>query len=203
MLQAPPTYRELRDAYKNAEAAIHDLGLDTGQGADIPAVNELRYAGHHVLQSIVANEAKNIAARDEQLVKAMKHCARALYDVYDSAVFYRLSQFSNFQQDYATVDVAESVPDYAEIVRRIQGALARLRNARLAQSDRSSFYTAVVECYPQLEQDVECLESARDELNKVLGRQREQKVRLWAQHSTAILAALSGAAAALLVSWMF
>ena len=200
MLPPPPTYRELQAAYKKAEDAIHDLGLDTGEGADLPAVNELRYAGNHILKAIVAQDDGDLTDRNDQMVRALRHCERALYDAYDGAVFFRLAQFHDFKHDYASVVITEIVPDYTEIVRRIRRARDKLRDARQESRDRPTFYQAVIDCYPQLERDVESLESARDELNKVIRKQQKDARAKWLSPisivTSAIIAALTTLAVA-------
>ena len=76
----------IRDAYKKAEDAIHALGLD-GEGVDTAAINELRYAGYHVLRAITTGDTER---QTEELSRAQRHCERAFYEAYDGAVFYYL-----------------------------------------------------------------------------------------------------------------
>ncbi len=45
-------HKELLCVYKRAEDLIHSLGIETGEGIDTTAINELRYAGRHVLNGL-------------------------------------------------------------------------------------------------------------------------------------------------------
>ena len=69
-MEVPPQVVPLKLAYKKAEDALHSLGID-GSGADIASVNELRYAGNHLLQALTASDQRkrrrSVAARAASL----------------------------------------------------------------------------------------------------------------------------------------
>jgi len=192
----PLTYEALRAAYQEAEDAIHELGLDTGEGVELAAVNQLRYAGNHVLRSVLAQEGGRNAERDEEMQRALRHCERALYDAYDAAVFFRLAQFQQFQHDYRAVPVTEVIPTYPDIRLQVRKARDLLRTARSSADSRGDFYRQVREIHATLAESMDLLDEAREELNK---RNR----RFWVQPLTSFLAAALGAGAMVLARWLW
>ena len=74
-MDASGQYRRLLLAYKKAEDTIHSLGIETDEGIDTAAVNELRYAGRHLLDGLNTQDSDEL---DKQLRRAEDHCERAL-----------------------------------------------------------------------------------------------------------------------------
>ena len=132
-MEVPPQVVPLKLAYKKAEDALHSLGID-GSGADIASVNELRYAGNHLLQALTASDQGSV---DDQLQRALRHCERALYDAYDGAVYYRLTQFKLFRKDYRKVVISDTIPDYITLVKTMNRAKATLETARTRPIQKS------------------------------------------------------------------
>ena len=149
-------YLTLLELYKKAEDTIHILGLES-DGLDTAAINELRYAGQHTLLSITAENSEEC---EKQLSRAMAHCERAIYDAFDSAVFFRLTQFQEFVKTYETVVISEVIPNYAELSRKMKEAKELLYRTRAESESR--------EKYDSLAKSSDTLEASRDELNKLL-----------------------------------
>ena len=185
--------RELRDLYKKAEDAIHSLGI-TGSGVDTAAVNELRYAGNHLLRALTTDSK---AEADDQMVRATRHCQRALYDAYDGAIYYQLDQFKVFRNDYRTVVITEVVSDYLDIATRMNAARDTLEEARRSTSDRSAYYAKVEERYGSMAADMDRLSAAREELNKKIVEKSVSFTR-WAVNA---LIAIAGVAAGAIVTY--
>ena len=171
-------HRGLRAAYKEAEDAIHSLGIQ-GEGVDILAINELRYAGYHLLKSLTAAEDSE---RDEELRSAESYGERSLYEAHDAAIFFRLDLYQKFTEDYSTVVVSEVVENFVEIVKTMKRAKRLLEEARAATTDRSQYYSNIREIYGEIVDASETMEAARDELNK----------RLVEAHGGRLMAAANG-----------
>ena len=81
-----PDIRELRDLYETADVFAREVS-ELRSEVPIPAHNELRYAGHHLLQSI--NDEGEVA--DEDLFrKAKNHCERAMYEAAEAGIMHIL-----------------------------------------------------------------------------------------------------------------
>ena len=72
----------------------------------IPAINELRYAGYHLVQFLKDND------RNGSLEKAKNHCKRAIYDASECGIVYCLERIDQFKDDYRLVEVAPVIPLY-------------------------------------------------------------------------------------------
>ena len=179
----------VRDAYKRAEDMLHVLAIDA-EGADTAAINELRYAGYHVLKALSKD---NEAEVTEELRRAYRHCLRAFYEVCDGAVFYYLLQYQQFKRDYATVVVSDVVPNYLDIEKRMIEAKRVLQEARSGSGDRDDHYQIFPDITNSLKADIETLDAARDELNKKLSAAKASLRNLLVQWTIPFLAALLGA----------
>lgn len=156
----------LHATYKEAEDAIHLLGIEEN-GVDVPAINELRYAGRHILNGLVA---ESDAEREDQLLRAKRHCQRALYDAYDGAIYYRLQCFQEFEHDYRLVSVPKVIPEFVSIKAQVTAARKFLEDARTQSVQRGDYYEEAKGVYGALTSALALLDAARGELNKEIER---------------------------------
>ena len=181
-------YTPLLQLYKKAEDTIHILGLES-DGLDTAAINELRYAGQHTLLSIMAEDS---AEREKQLSRARAHCERAIYDAFDSAIYFRLTQFQEFVETYKTVVISDIVPNYADLSREMKEAKELLFRTRAESENREKYYAQIEKQYQSLAIASDTLEASRDELNKTLKRESSGSFRFWIQIGVTIIAAFAG-----------
>ncbi len=186
--------RALRAVYKKAEDAIHSLGIESS-GVDTAAINELRYAGNHLLHAL---DTANKEEASDQMERATRHCERALYDAYDGAIYYQLDQFRVFREDYRMVVITDLVPDYISIVERMNAARKTLEDARMNTADRGAYYEQAEQQYSSMAADMERLAAARDELNKKV-QEKSAGNRRWLAMT---LIALTSAIAAAALTWL-
>ena len=95
-----PSVEEVRSLYSKAEAAIklyERIGLDN---LTIP-LNELRYAGQHILR---AETEANAEESKEDLFKAYRHCERALYDAKEATILCLLETVASFRESGWLID---------------------------------------------------------------------------------------------------
>ena len=115
-----PSIDEVRSLFSKAEAAIklyERIGLDN---LTIP-LNELRYAGQHILR---AETEANAEESKVDLFKAYRHCERALYDAKEATILCLLETVASFREYDVTSDEYETVlPEWKEILKR--ASLAR------------------------------------------------------------------------------
>lgn len=180
-----PQHERLRAVYKRAEDAIHELGIE-GDGVDTLAINELRYAGNHILRSLTAT---NETTRVEELDRAFAHCQRALYEAYDSALFYQLRRFQKFRDDYRRTSISDVVPNYIQLSKEMMRGKALLERAREESSNREDYYEEAKGIYASMAEVADTLDSARDELNKTA---RDKSRTFWLTALTALAAAIVG-----------
>ena len=181
-------HRRLLHAYKKAEDTIHSLGIETDEGVDTAAVNELRYAGRHILDGLNAEDSDE---RGKQFRRAEDHCERAMYEAYDSAIYYHFAYFHSFKKDYSRIPISDTLPDFISMEETIQKAKRFLETARQDEDNRQGYYEQAATVYEGIEQVTSRLEAARDELNKKVmeynrGAESEAKARMGRELTTKI-----------------
>lgn len=158
-------HKRLLRAYKKAEDLLHPLGIETGEGIDTTAVNELRYAGRHVLNGLNAADSEE---REREFRRAEDHCERALYEAYDNAIFFCFRSFDQFKSDYARIPITETVADFIDIETSMLEARKFLETARREEEKREAYYEQAMGQHEIVSKAWTRLEAARGELNKVV-----------------------------------
>ena len=183
-------HKRLLSAYKRAEDALHSLGIETGEGIDTTAVNELRYAGRHILNGLNATDPEE---RLRDFRRAEDHCERALYEAYDNAIFFYFRSFDQFKSDYARIPITETIPNFIDIETSMLEARKFLETARREEEKREAYYEQAVTQHEIVSKAWTRLEAARGELNKVveafnrtLASEAEQNAEAARAHEAAV-----------------
>ncbi len=100
------TLQEICVLFTEAERAIKEVE-DTGGELIVPAVNQLRYTGNHLIRYL--SDPAVEAARYE-LADAIKHCKRATYDAYEAAILHQLMELKKFKDDYRKTQITTIIP---------------------------------------------------------------------------------------------
>lgn len=160
---------EIRNLYQDAERRIKEIEVFQEE-LPLPAINELRYAGHHLLR---AEEAGAQDASDAELDKARNHCLRAIYDAEELRALSALSQFRAFNEDYRLVAVSESIPWYSEVKTQADNVSEILSNKPRLQEQGLSYIETLSSSAAALAISVKKLESSREVLNARLSKSRK------------------------------
>ena len=168
-MDASDRFHGLHAAYKKAEDALHSLGIEAG-GVDTAAVNELRYAGRHLLNGLVSDDPDDQA---EQFLRSRRHCERALYEAYDSAIYYHFAQYDQFKADYRRIVISDVIPDFVSIEKTMKEARDFLDDARRDSDNREDYYRKAAEKHANVSEASKTLEAAREELNKKVNQHNE------------------------------
>lgn len=121
-IMALPPGGRVRALFRRAEAAVKLFERLTFS-ANEPAINQLRYAGHH-LACAMAEEADS-AARERQVDMAGRHCVRAYYDALDGLLVVLLTQCDTFMETYPREEVLRVLPDYARLCAEVEAVRQR------------------------------------------------------------------------------
>jgi len=151
--------------FAEAEAAIKEVELEQAE-LIIPAVNELRYAGYHISKYINYPEAK------DEIDRAIGHCKRARYDAYEAGIIYYHREFLKFQNDYKTVVITASLPDYLKYCREMNRAIDFIKGTDKETKD--VHYQQCSEIFKTMVNISKDIVIAREELNKVLKKERAE-----------------------------
>ncbi len=192
-MNLPDEYRErvrqICDLYNTAEIDLKNVGR-VKDVLIITGVNQLRYAGQHLVRALTADDAVEIS---DNLDAAERHCQRAIYDINDSAVQYFLQRIDELRRtQFPRVDFNAVIPDYGEIVSTIREARSMLHATRDGQHDRQQFYNDARRHVRDLTVASETLDEHRADLIRSSRIARRQVAVSWAAVGATLLVALIG-----------
>lgn len=163
----PEKFEQILRLYNEAESFIKEVELCVSEIA-FPAINELRYSGHHLLKALVSAGPEQF---DKELSDAVDHCHRSMYESSEAGIGYLLDLLKAFDTDYRDVPVVETVPDYVEIRALAKNVALKLSQGRLNRSSPRGQASDYMDMFRKLREGVDKLEASRSELNK---RKKEQ-----------------------------
>ena len=149
--------------FQEAERAIKEIE-DIGNELIVPAVNQLRYTGNHLIRYLAD------PSRKTELFEAERHCKRAAYDAYEAAILYYLSLFHTFKHDYRKGTISTVIPDYADLCLQVEKARKLIRNNNTSKT-RGDYYKECREHLKEITAIVDKLEASREELNKLIKKE--------------------------------
>lgn len=169
-----PTLGLYRVAYKKADDFCKEVQAFVSE-AGIPAMNELRYAGYHLLGAI--NDHGSLVDKAE-LISAINHAKRACYEAGEAGILIALDQINAFKNDYKNVVVTTVVKNYNDIKLDAARAQQRIKSERDHASPDGTDYDDYVTHFKLLRDHCLALDMARDELNKLV-RNEAKVARRW------------------------
>lgn len=169
--------KEIFKLFCSAEQLIK-LVENLGEGIIFPAVNQLRYAGQHLLKSDCID---NQDSKEEHFKKAKYHCQRAIYDASEMGIIHYLEEIRIFKDDYKQVIIVNIVPNYSDILTKAKDASDFIlkNHFKKANDDgdetinkMNSEYKECKKLLKELEMFVDSLTIMRPELNKQIEKNR-------------------------------
>lgn len=138
-----PQITDVQRLYGEAEAAIklyERIGLDNL----VSAINELRYAGDHILAAQTATDSET---RDIALFKAMRHCERAKYDALESTIITLLEVIADIRQSgLSMAEMSALYSDWGDCLKRATAAQTLIETlGAVKTADSSQLHTAINE----------------------------------------------------------
>ncbi len=133
--------QRLLDLFEQAETKIKNFELITSEGLFIPSINQLRYAGYHIVRSLLNDDEKELQA---ERVKAINHVKRAIYDIDESLLIYYIESAANFKEKYNdsgfTTEVVTDYPEKLAMLDEANKSIQQLREDNNNYQDREQFY---------------------------------------------------------------
>jgi hypothetical protein len=108
-------YDRIANLFSDAEAEIKSVEQQRILTV-VPAINQLRYAGFHVLQSLVDDQVE----RAKHIGKAESHAKRSMHDALEAGVFGSLKTIEGFKDDYRFLELPAIWPEYVDKRARIE-----------------------------------------------------------------------------------
>ena len=156
------------ELFEQAENAIKKVEWEDSK-LHMPAVNELRYAAYHIKNFI-----KNPANKDE-IRQAEGHCKRAIYDAVEASIIFHVESFKKFQDDYRKIVITEVVREYPEYKKRINKIVSFIRP--VDKENKEEIYQKCLKYNEEIKEITATLDAAREELNKVIRKERARTQR--------------------------
>jgi len=173
-----------------AEQSCKNAEIVVPEGVLVPAINELRYAGHHMMRAFAADDEQS--AREE-IKKAQGHAVRSIHDVYDALAIYYIDQCRQFSDEFKSIPISQAYPDYLADRQKLEDAKKKIH--AIPRTSEVEIDIANKEKYVNTLQEVfNSFENARDELNKEKSKARQNARRF-------LMAALISSATLLLSAY--
>ncbi|MBN1290499.1 MAG: hypothetical protein JXB48_01570 [Candidatus Latescibacteria bacterium] len=159
-------YKHVRDLYSLAEKRIK-LIEQLDSEIVIPAINQLRYVGWHILESLFSDE-----SYEDNIKEAEIHASRAAYDAIEAGTLELLLEFAQFKNDFRFITIGDVIPDYLEICEKIDNTRDILSN--LNNRQQCNMHEELQTHFEELLNISRRFAVAREELTKKL-----RNWRLW------------------------
>lgn len=167
-----PILGRLRAAYKQADKLARTVAHYNGTVA-IPAHNELRYAGYHLL-SALSDDAAII--NDEEIRRAISHCERSIYEAAEAGITDALERIGEFKEDYKSLVIVDVIPDWPKILVEADKAREFIVQGR-RENDPEAKFQRYEETFKNLVERCRLLDANRDDLNTKIRQQNLEDER--------------------------
>jgi len=158
-------YTRVRELFALAEKRIKLVEqLDTE--IVIPAINQLRYVGQHVLASLFLDGDEH----NKHIQEAEIHASRAAYDALEAGTLELLLEFKQFKDDFRMITIGDVIPDYLNICETIDKTSTILSN--LNNRHHCNMHEELQSHFEELLYINRRLTIAREELTKKLNAWR-------------------------------
>ena len=165
--------RILKDTYNHADQFAKEISEFMSE-VSIPACNELRYAGHHLLKSL-GDDGEIVD--DNQYKKALSHCERAGYEAAEAGIIAALEYLKDFKEYYKGIVIRNIVPDYPKINVIAKKATDLLSNGRPEHMTHKEISSQYMDSFRELKRSYEALVANTDDLNVALKKEITEKRR--------------------------
>ena len=133
--------KTLLNLFKQAEVKIKNVEQITSEGVLIPSINQLRYAGHHIVRSLLSDDKKELQAERSS---AINHVKRAIYDIDEALLIYYIDSAVNFKEKYNdsgfTTEIIDNYPEKLVRLDEANTSIQQLRKDDNNYQDRQQFY---------------------------------------------------------------
>lgn len=170
-------FAEIQDLYDTAERFIKEVEL-CRESVPFPAINQLRYAGHHLLKGLVSGDSQGLT---DELGDVTDHCHRAMYEAADAGLIYLFRLLQKFRTDFKDVSITTVVPEYTAILLTAREAKELLFQGRLKRKSPKEQVEQYMAKFRELRAGTDKLEASRDELNKLKSDKRRGDLRFTLQ----------------------
>lgn len=173
--QMPHNEDEVKKVKLLFDAAEVCMKKDEGNHSEvhIPVINELRYAGKHLLQALSTN---NHLSAQKEYDRAAAHCMRAHCDAADATIISYGTSFRNFQEQYKNEPISLVWPQYLDACKKMDeafdtsSAIIRRDDIDSPEDNRNKYFAIMDKLGDDSREIYRELWRVRDELNKQIAK---------------------------------
>lgn len=158
------TLLAIQQLFKDAEAQAKTAELEYGQGPIIPAINELRYAGSHIISFLCATSLED---QKQELDKAARHCKRSIYDAVEARLMVSFERYRTFRDKYQNLNLLSKVPNILEMT-QIAQEIERMISTRQPDETKDAHYENLRTLHDNFKPHINAIDVADIELQKDL-----------------------------------
>ena len=144
------------------------------ESVPFPAINQLRYAGHHLLKGLAADDQQRLAT---ELNDVRDHCHRAMYEAADAGLIYLFRLLAKTQAEFSDISIASVVPEYPAILLTAKRTKQLLFQGRLKRNSPNEQVEQYMVKFRELRDGMEKLESSRPELLRAKADRKKRDLR--------------------------
>lgn len=183
-------FESVDELFSLAEDKLKLVERLENEGLLLPSINELRYAGFHLLKAINIEDDEQ---RRDEIRKAQNHCERSIFDAYEVGIFGCIERINQFLFDYRNIPLGDIVPEINEIRTCVDDALDFIED--IPKDDRVSHYRQCEEQFERLYAFSRTTKAAREEANKRLEKVRRDTRNTLIATAATVVGAVAAVAA--------
>ena len=168
----PQVIEDLKKKVEKAESHVNHLEGMASKGylpvgLDIPSINELRYAFHHLLRYLTGD----INGAND----ALKHVNRAIYDCYETESLYQFANFRDFETSNQDILMKDVFPDYLKWAGEFAALQDFINNT--PKDIRERYYSELESILARVRPFATQVFGARQEILKLREEKERQKIQ--------------------------
>ncbi|MDR0516416.1 MAG: hypothetical protein LBH25_05155 [Fibromonadaceae bacterium] len=171
-------FQNLKNLFDEAEFLEKELEIESSAYFQ-PSVNELRYAGRHLLQYLVSK-------KEEDYEESKVHILRAIYDARDMLLLLYYEKIKEFEKSYKSVSISSSITNWVQIRARLNKTKMLSADPEFKNKNREEFD----KIYNEVKNIWTLMDAAIPELDKQLNTFRRNTIITAISVAVAIISAI-------------
>lgn len=157
--------------YNKAESVLKEYELQANEGIIIPAINELRYSGQHIVRVFNSTD---IDEALQSIEEASRHARRSIYDTFDALLIFYIEKCKMFKDDYKNVAITSVNNNYLAESKELKAIIEQI--AAEDRTHKENYFKIKEEQVKKVKQIYENWENSREELNKESKKEFQNKL---------------------------
>ena len=168
----PKLLEEVTKLFRKAEQTMKNMGRELGE-AIVPSINQLRYAGSHILN--VCNSS-SVEAANTELEKAKRHCQRAFYDAVEAGVMDKLAAIRKFKIEFGPLLHHDPSIDYSDLFKKARDANDEIQRIDVVNTkDKESSFLSIEGFWHSLNEVQKILDERLFYLEKIRSKMERER----------------------------